>query len=273
VPRWFDEREQVEKWLWNNGGVLCWTEPAPSDARHLCERCGRLQPAAWERPTSSIPEAEPWQSLSHICERCAGTKSPMRGMAGEHILLRRHMKALEHKARHGKLKPDQIEELRWQRCYTCHERKSLRNSWQCGACARAWERAGRPQDLDYRVFANDRRGHVYRRKWLSQRENASDLRLSRVVLYNEGREIELKQFDADAAGLSWRARLQLFRQEVLPMLALPVELTFKGSPTQIVAIMRELVSAESSANQPGNGASVSRRAVDRIPRLAGAVSH
>jgi hypothetical protein len=268
VPRWFDEREQVEKWLWNNGGVLCWTPLAPSNAPHLCERCGATEPMAWERPARSIPEGEPWQSLSHICPSCAW------GIEKRRANLRNRRKDLQAKVNGDGLDSEEREELKslcetW--CYTCHERKPLRNSWQCEACNRAWRRSGRPQEFDYRIFAADRQALIDHDKWLSQRENASDLRLCRVVVYNGSERID--QFDAAASGLPWRARLQLFSQEVLPMLALPVELTIRGSAAQIVDVMRQMASAASSATQPTNGASSPRPAADRILPLAGAVSH
>jgi hypothetical protein len=57
------------------------------------------------------------------------------------------------------------------------------------------------------------------------------------------------------------------------MLAAPLEVTFRGSPTQIVDTMRQMVLAPPQADQTGRGTSSPQPAVDRIPRLAGAVSH
>jgi hypothetical protein len=52
-----------------------------------------------------------------------------------------------------------------------------------------------------------------------------------------------------------------------------VEVTFRGSPSQIAATMREMVSAESSATQAANGTSSPQQVADRILPLVGAVRH
>jgi hypothetical protein len=194
VAAWFEDPVKSGEQLEDNGGLMCWTPPAPTSAVHLCECCGVMAPMAWERPVSEIPPSQPWLSLSHIGRGCA--KETRVERAFDH----KQMRSLRRK---GRLKPAERAELLCERCSTCHRFKALCNGWWCDACYKAWRRYGRQQDLDYRVFANDRRldparerqreearAAVVYRKSLSAGKRASNQGLYEVALYTGSRGIE-----------------------------------------------------------------------------------
>jgi hypothetical protein len=153
-------------------------------------------------------------------------------------------------------------------CVLCRAERAWRNDWICEPCYVAWLRASKPWGPALIDFGQRRR--AYRllhppgssKSRLSARQRIEQAREYRHDTYTEYGRVGLEALaELDAYGLPWRARLQLFRQEVLPMLALPVELTLKGSPTQIIDVIRQMASAASSATQPTNGTSSSRQLV------------
>ena len=244
------------------------------------------------------PTLRPWVTMDHFCEVCAELKPVKRRWLHERarrLKSRKQGGMLEQIRREwmwadGSLpsiqfavvkRQEELEDLKETFvCVLCRAERAWRNDWICEPCYVAWLRAGKPWGPALIDFGRRRR--AYRllhplggsKARLSARQRIEQAREYRHATYTEYGRVGLEALaELDATGLPWRDRLQLFRQEVLPMLALPVELTLRGSPTQIVAIMRELVSTESSANQPGNGASSPRQAAARIPRLVGAVSH
>jgi hypothetical protein len=266
--------------------------PRSISDRELCVSCF----SSWER--MAWPILRPWVTMDHFCEACAELKPVKRRWLHERarrLKSRKQGGMLEQIRREwmwadGSLpsiqfavvkRQEELEDLKETFvCVLCRAERAWRNDWICEPCYVAWLRAGKPWGPALIDFSRRRR--AYRllhppggsKARLSACQRIEQAREYRHDTYTEYGRVGLEALaELDASGLPWRDRLQLFRQEVLPMLALPVELTLRGSPTQIVAIMRELVSAESSANQPGNGASSPRQAAARIPRLVGAISH
>jgi hypothetical protein len=135
-------------------------------------------------------------------------------------------------------------------CVLCWTEHPWRNDWICKACYSAWLRAGKPHGAALVEFGERRRkyrmvhppvGSEIRESARQRIEPVRDYQAATYTSHGRVDSALTKQFDLDASGLPWRDRLQAFQREVLPMLALPVEVIFKGQPSQIAAAMRELL--------------------------------
>jgi hypothetical protein len=233
--------------------------------RELCVSCF----SSWER--MAWPVLRPWITMDHFCEHCAALRPAERRWLHERARQLRSHKLIvqqglleqirrEWRLADGELPSVQFAVTKRQEeidslketflCVLCWTEHPWRNDWICKACYSAWLRAGKPHGAALVEFGERRRkyrmvhppvGSEIRESARQRIEPVRDYQAATYTSHGRVDSALTKQFDLDASGLPWRDRLQAFQREVLPMLALPVEVIFKGQPSQIAAAMRELL--------------------------------
>lgn len=244
--------------------------PRSTADRQLCVSCF----SSWER--MAWPILRPWLTMDHFCERCARLKPAERRWLHDRVRRLRSHKLIvqqglleqirrEWRLPNGDLpsvqfavakRQEEIDDLKETFvCVLCWSERTWRNDWICKPCYGAWLRAGKPYGTALVEFGERRRkyrmlhppgGSGIR---LSARQSTERRRNYRTATYTSNGRVDnalIKQVGLDASGLSWRDRLQAFRHEVLRS-ALPVEVTFTGSPSQVTAAIHELVAAVAAA--------------------------
>ena len=263
--------------------------PRSVSDRELCVSCF----SSWER--MAWPILRPWITMDHFCEHCGELKPVERRWLHERVRQLRSHKLIvqqglleqirrEWRLPNGDLpslqfavakRQEEVDDLKETFvCVLCWAERDWRNDWICKPCHTAWLRAGKPSGPALVEFGERRRKYrmLHPHGGSGIRESAGQrielARNYRTATYTSNGRVDnalTKQSDIDAHGLRWRDRLRACTAEVLPMLALPVEVIFKGQPSQIAATMRELLAASvefpAVAPERTNGTGSSRQAV------------